>query len=141
MFIPVSIRDCRTAIGAAIAAEEAKIAKDTEDFKANSYQRLHDGAVHNGLTPSATELENMRAMVARDVDHAMEGHPGHVVLKVLKNYEAMLAYAAGVDDGNDETVISDEDFSLLGEYLPKNDEEQALTPREKLGQFAEKLGA
>lgn len=115
MFIIVSTGSCRLAVAAAIAAEEAKLAKDTEEFKANSFQRLHDGAVHNGLSPTQTELDNMKSMVARDVDHAMLQHPGHKLLQLLRNYSDMLDYVDSTSE--DSIVIDDTDFHILGPHL------------------------
>lgn len=114
MLIPVSIGDCRIAVKAAIEAAEKQLVDDRKTIRDKSFQQLHDGAVHNGLKPSQSDLQNMNDMVDRDMDHMMESHPAKHVMEVHQNLLAMLDYT----DEIEAVIIDDQDFRLLRPYLP-----------------------
>lgn len=118
MFIAISTRDCRAAIGKALAAAEAQIATAREEVRDVSFKALHDGAVHNGLNPSKAQLQEMHDMVDRDLEHMMPRHPLVQTIDVLKNLNTMLDY-----NKDNEVVIDDQDFHLLAEHLPKAERE------------------
>lgn len=117
MFIPVPIRDCRTAVTAALATVQAKIAEDRKLHRDNAFNQLHDGAVHNGLDVTPARRKEMEEMVERDIEHMMERHPGHDTVKVFENHLAMLTY---VEAGGEENyvVLDDQDFHMLAAHLP-----------------------
>lgn len=117
MFIPVSIRDCRTAIAAAIAATQALIDKDRATIAQRSYDQLYAGAVHNGLKPTQGNIEQMKEMSERDVAHMMEGHPGVLVVERLNILVEMLDYYP--KNSGDQAVIGTEDFLLIKKHLTK----------------------
>ncbi len=114
MQVCISTRDCRAAVGATIVALEAKIKDDTERLKTEAYNRLLDGAQHNGVPVNDALKQEMREMAQRDTDHMMHRHPGHETMEVLKNYIDLLAYHKG-----DLVNLDDQDFALLKEHLPK----------------------
>lgn len=113
MQIRVSTGDCRAAIAAAIESVSAKIASDRAAFSERSLENLKNGAIHNGLDVTAARLQEMKEMVERDVEHAMQSHPGVETLLILNNYGDMLNFHT-----DSSIVIDDQDFHLLKPHLP-----------------------
>ena len=116
MFIGVSTRDCRVACEAALKDIEDKITSDRKEIGDKAYQSLHDGAVHNGLVPTLENLQTMRDMAARDVEHMMEDHPLLPVLERVRVYIKMLDWTTDPD-----IALDASSFALLGEHLPQHD--------------------
>jgi len=117
MLIPVSLRSIRAAIGKAQSTIKQKFEEDKAKFAEASFNQLHDGAVHNGLTPSAEQIQTMRDMVARDVDHATEQHESTDLLKHLETMAEMADYFETHDEDADAVVISAEEFRVLKAHL------------------------
>jgi hypothetical protein len=113
MQVRIPTRDCRAAVGAALVALEAKVAKDRQTIWDRSFNSLKEGAVHNGLVMGPGREQEMREMVDRDIEHMMKSHPGVEVAQQLTNYIDMLAYHKG-----DDVVLDDGDFFLLKPHLP-----------------------
>jgi hypothetical protein len=120
MQVRISTRDCRVAVGAALVALEAKVAKDRQTIWDRSFNSLKEGAIHNGLVMGPAREQEMREMTDRDIEHMMKSHPGVEVAQQLANYVDMLAYHKG-----DEVVLDDGDFSLLQPYLPAAEKQEA----------------
>lgn len=114
MFISISTRNCSVAIGKAIEAAQERLASDKVKFSEQSYDALRGGAEHNGMKIDAAREQEMRDMVARDIEHALEQHPVKQTLQVLELLERMLKR----NDDPDTVVIDDADFSMLEEFLP-----------------------
>lgn len=113
MQIRVSTGDCRAAIAAAIESVRAKIASDRAAFSERSLTNLRAGAEHNGLDVNAARLQEMKDMVERDVEHAMQLHSGNETLLILQNYSDMLNFHT-----ESSIVIDDQDFHLIKPHLP-----------------------
>lgn len=113
MQIRVSTGNCRTAVGA--AAIEAK--GEINDWRAKSldeaYDRLLDGAKHNGIHITDAIKAEMKDMAERDIENMSKRHPAHGTLEVLSNFVDMLAYHTG-----SEIDIDDQDFNILKKHLP-----------------------
>lgn len=117
MLIPISIRNLRSAVALAQGAAKQTFEEDKAKLTEQSFNQLHDGAVHNGLTPSSDQIQTMRDMVDRDVAHAMENHDSTML---AAHYELMLAmadYYEANDTLADDVVISSEEFKVLKDYL------------------------
>ncbi len=117
MFVPVPVGSCRAAVNAQIAELEEILKRDRDTIARQSYDQLYAGAVHNGLKPTQSDLDQMREMSNRDVDHMMEDHPAAGVVKRLNNMSAMLDYLDSADQ--DTAVIDHDEFSLLAKHLVK----------------------
>ena len=117
MLIPVSIRNLRAAVGLAKNAANQKYEEDKAKLSEASFRQLHDGAVHNGLTPSASDLEQMRGMAERDVEHAMESHESTVLNGHYELMLQMVDYYEAHDSLADDVVISHEEFKFLKDHL------------------------
>ena len=65
MFIPISSRDCSTAIGKAIEANKARVATDIDRLKEEAYTALRTGAEHNGMKVDDARDKEMREMIDR----------------------------------------------------------------------------
>lgn len=113
MFIAIPTGDCRVALTAALEGFQAKLAEDRASVRDKSFQALHDGAVHNGLRPSQSDLDQMNAMADSDVEHMMGQHPANQFIEHCENLLAMLGY-------HDDLVVTidDSDFRLLRKHLP-----------------------
>lgn len=113
MQIRIPTGDCRAAIAAAILAHTKDIEDSRVRLKDECYDRLLDGARHNGLQITDRIKDEMREMAERDVEHAMHRHPGAETIEVLKNFNDML-------DHHDEMVVTidDQDFNILKAHLP-----------------------
>lgn len=112
MFIAIPTRDCRLAIAAAIKSIGDKIAEDREAIRQKSYDALYNGAVHNGLKPTAGDLAKMNEMVDNDLEHMMSSHPGQEHLDHCKTMLAMLDHTSDT-----EVAIDDVDFRALRTHL------------------------
>jgi len=117
MLIPVSLRNLRTAVGRAQDAAKQKFEEDKAKLSEASFSQLHDGAVHNGLKPTTAELQTMRDMVARDVDHAMESHESTQLAEHFAVMIEMANYFETHDEDADGVVIDSAEFRLLKPYL------------------------
>ena len=123
MLIPVSLRNLRTAVGRAQDAAKQKYEEDKAKLSEASFSQLHDGAVHNGLKPTATELQTMRDMVARDVEHAMESHESTQLVEHFAVMIEMANYFETHDEDADCVVIDSAEFRLLKPYLNSKKED------------------
>ena len=112
MFIAVSTRDCRAACETALKELVAKRQEDQQTIGDNAYQAIHDGAVHNGLKPTLDDLQKMRDMANRDVEHMMDSHPANELIEQVGVYINMLDYNRDTDIALDATS-----FRLIGKYL------------------------
>jgi len=121
MQVCISTRDCRAAVGAAIAALIQKVASDKEAVTKTSLDNLLTGAIHNGLDVNEARRKEMTEMVDRDVEHMMKSHPGNELLQVLNNYVDMLAYHKG-----EFITIDDQDFSLIKAHLPAGEKSEEI---------------
>ena len=115
MFIPVPGRDCRSALYAAAKEAQDRFDSDKARLAEASFNQLRDGAVHNGLKPTQKDIEEMRSMTERDVEHMMSEHPAVEVREYIDVMLKMLDY----NDPDEEVVLDTEDFKLLGKHLPK----------------------
>jgi hypothetical protein len=113
VLIAVPTGDCRTAIKAAIKYSTDKRTEDHKAFEQTCYDRLYNGAVHNGLRPSLEQMNQMREMAARDAEHAITAHPATELLAELALFQKM------VDYHNEPDIILDaHSFERIGGYLP-----------------------
>lgn len=117
MFIPLSLGNLRIAICGARKAAEQKFEEDKVKFSEVAFQQLHDGAVHNGLKPSESDLQNMRDMVARDVEHGMESHESTGLLEHFASMLEMADYYETHDEDADCVMISSDEFRVLKDHL------------------------
>lgn len=113
MLIAVPTGDCRTAIKAAIKYATDKRDEDHKAFEQQCYDRLYNGAVHNGLRPSLEQMNQMREMAARDAEHAVNSHPNAELLGELAIFERMVDY-----NNDTETILDAASFERIGGYLP-----------------------
>lgn len=120
MLITLPTRDCRAAIGKAIEDNDAKLEADRATLAERSYQQLYDGAVHNGLRPSQAQLDEMKAMVDRDLVHAMESHPRMEIKGQLELYAKMALYSDA-----SRITLDARSFELLQSFLPTRVTEEA----------------
>jgi hypothetical protein len=114
MLTSIPIGSFKTACAAARAAHEAEIASDKAKLAERSFVQLRDGAIHNGLLPTDKQLQEMREMSARDVDHIAEDHPS---IHYIKHIGVMLAMADYADE-EVEVIIDHLEFQLLKDFLP-----------------------
>lgn len=112
MQIRVSAGNCRTAVGAAILAAQEEIASWRSTNLEAGYDRLLDGAKHNGIHITDAIKAEMKEMSERDIENMSKRHPANITLEVLNNFVDMLAYHHG-----DDIVIDDQDFNLLKKHL------------------------
>lgn len=114
MYISIPARDCRIAIGKALEEVNAGLDKVKDEVREASFKALYEGAVHNGMRPTPTQIEEMRAMVERDLEHMMPNHPSVQTMEVLQNMDEMLDF-----NSDPFITIDDQDFHLLKGHLPK----------------------
>lgn len=115
MFIAIPTGDCRTALTAALEGFQATLDGDRKIIRDKSFEQLHAGAVHNGLKPSQSDLDQMNRMADDDVEHMMGQHPAKQFIEHCENLLAMLDHHIYRDD---EVVIDDSDFRLIRKHLP-----------------------
>lgn len=120
MFISVPRRDCRTACEAALKTHFTKQQEDREKLGNQAYQSIYDGAVHNGLKPTIDDLQKMRDMASRDVEHMMENHATVELIECINVYIRMLDYSQDT-----EVVLDAGSFSIIGQHLPEQAERAA----------------
>ncbi len=116
MLITVPTRDCRLALEAAEKYVVTKRDEDKATAEQQCYERLYNGARHNGMTPSLDHMQQMREMAARDIEHMMTQHPSAELLGQIAIYKRMLELHERT--GDDEIILDAVSFELLGGYLP-----------------------
>jgi hypothetical protein len=117
MLIPIPSRNLAIAAAAARGLAQNTIAEDRKAIENKSFELLRDGAVHNGLSVTPEREKEMREMVARDVEHSMEGHPSNAVVERLSTMLAMAEYLE-VCKFDDTCVVDHAEFEIIKEHLP-----------------------
>jgi hypothetical protein len=115
VLIPLPIGSLRVATLACIAHHVQILADDKVKLSDKVFGQLRDGAVHNGMNPSATQLQEMREMANRDVEHAMGGHPS---ADFVEHCKVMLAASAYTEPTEEVVVVDMQEFKLLQDFLP-----------------------
>ena len=118
MLIPLSIGSLRIACAAARTHAVESSTADRGRLWKTTYDQLLEGAIHNGLKATDDDRKAAHGMADRDVEHAMESHPSHYIIKHIDTMLEMAGYVDQSEDTYEEVVIDTLEFQLLKDHLP-----------------------
>lgn len=119
MFIPLPAGSFGAAAPLALAHHKQQIEDRKQALADDCYNRLYEGAVHNGLKPSTEQLTMMREMAGRDAEECMADHPSrHAVEHLTLMIEAVPFLSELMDDV---VIVEVFEFKILKDFLPKKE--------------------
>jgi hypothetical protein len=113
------------ALPQALAKLEATFVTARGELTEKVFQHLLEGAkAHDSSIESKTDqIEKMREMAARDVEHHLENHPAQADVTSIKQMIKMVEFVKNNGDADDMLLLDETEFEVISEFLPQTGEQ------------------